>query len=263
MGQSTSTITTAIWQEQPHPTNDQICAEARCHGYDVFGQMLGKASLVDMLHLLLTGEAPTSSQAQILNHLAVAIANPGPRDPSVYAAMCGGIGGSTAASCLMAAMAAGAGRHGGAREVYDCMSLWANHAYDIAAIMAASTARDVDGVWPASAHAAGFNPVSAETPPVVLRTLEVLVQVADGTESPLAWLLNNRATLEGHVGAGLSMPFVAAMAFVTLGLTAEQGEMAYLFLRLPGAAVHALEQSNKRYSEFPFPSIEFVQKGQA
>ena len=49
--------------------------------------------------------------------LALALANPGPRDPMVHAAMCGGVGGSHAAASLIAALAVGAGQSGGAREV--------------------------------------------------------------------------------------------------------------------------------------------------
>jgi citrate synthase len=262
MPQSTSTITTAIWNEKAVAGNDRLGAEVRIHGYDVFGQMVKEASLVDMLHLLLTGEAPSARTGMLLNRLAVALANPGPRDPSVYAAMCGGIGGSTAASCLMAALAAGAGRHGGAREVYDCMQLWEAHAEDLTGWKAEAGPRDVDGVWPASTHAAGFDPVSSEASPLVQQTLAALVELyGDGTGTPLHWLQNNRTALEAQAGAGVSMPFVAALAFVSLKLSPEMGELAYLLLRLPGAAAHAHEQSLKKYTEFPFPAVELIEKG--
>jgi citrate synthase len=41
-----------------------------------------------------------------------------------------------------------------------------------------------------------------------------------------------------------------------LGCTPEQGEMLFLLLRLPGAAVHALEQKHTGYKNFPFFQIE-------
>lgn len=262
MPQSTSIITTAIWHETPVAANARLGAEVRIHGYDVFGQVVKEASLVDMLHLLMTGEAPTPRSAQMLNRLAIALANPGPRDPSVYAAMCGGIGGSTAAACLMAALAGGAGRHGGAREVYDCMQLWEAHAEDLAGWATAAGPRGVDGVWPASTHAAGFDPVSTEASPIVQQTLAALVELyGEGTGTPLHWLHQNREALEAQTGAGVSMPFVAALAFVHLKLSPEMGEMAFLLLRLPGAAAHAHEQSLKKYTEFPFPAIELIEKG--
>src|SRR6185369_13567014 len=103
-------IRTRIWLEEPEPDNPFATKAAYCHGYDVYGGMLGKARWVEMLFLLFRGEAPTSTQSELLETLAVALANPGPRDSSVHAAMCGGVGGSTAASCLIAALAVGAGQ---------------------------------------------------------------------------------------------------------------------------------------------------------
>jgi citrate synthase len=44
---------------------------------------------------------------------------------------------------------------------------------------------------------------------------------------------------------------VAAAAFCDLGFDAQQGEMLYLLLRLPGAAAHALEQ-RLAFKSFPF-----------
>ena len=48
------------------------------------------------------------------------------------------------------------------------------------------------------------------------------------------------------------MSGVAAATCRDLGLNAEQGEMLYLLLRLPGAAVHALEQARLGFKRFPF-----------
>ncbi|MGC2166803.1 MAG: hypothetical protein WA632_12425, partial [Gallionella sp.] len=102
-------IHTRIWQEEAEPDNAFAAASCHCHGYDVFGELLGKASWIEYLFLLFRGEAPTVQQAKLLEGLAIALANPGPRDASIHAAMCGGVGGSTSASCLTAALAVGAG----------------------------------------------------------------------------------------------------------------------------------------------------------
>ena len=87
-----------IWLEEPEPNNAFATRAAFCHGYDVYGEMLGNAGWVDMIYLLFKGEAPTRAQAAALEILAVALANPGPRDASVHAAMCAGVGGSPAAA---------------------------------------------------------------------------------------------------------------------------------------------------------------------
>jgi citrate synthase len=113
-----------IWLEEPEPNNAFACRAAYCHGYDVYGEMVGSAGWADMLYLLFKGEAPTRSQAAALQILAVALANPGPRDASVHAAMCAGVGGSPAAAALTAALAVGAGGAGGARELFLAMEGW-------------------------------------------------------------------------------------------------------------------------------------------
>src|SRR4030067_2468036 len=103
------TIHTRIWQEEAEPDNAFAAASCHCHGYDVYGDLLVNASWIEYLFLLFRGEAPTPEQARLLEGLAIALANPGPRDAAVHATMCGGGGVFTSASCLMAALAAGAG----------------------------------------------------------------------------------------------------------------------------------------------------------
>src|SRR5204863_9706867 len=97
-GRKREVIHTRIWLEEPEPDNPFATRAAYCRGYDVYGEMLGHARWVDMLYLLFRDEAPSPAQARLFETLAVALANPGPRDPSVHAAMCGGVGGSTAAA---------------------------------------------------------------------------------------------------------------------------------------------------------------------
>ena len=43
-----------------------------------------------------------------------------------------------------------------------------------------------------------------------------------------------------------------AAAFTDLCFSSDQGEFLYLFLRLPGAAAHALEQKYSGWRAYPF-----------
>lgn len=249
-------IHTRIWREVPESTNPFATQAAYCHGFDVYGDMLGRARWVEMLYLLFRGEPPNPSQAQLLETLAVALANPGPRDPSVHAAMCGGVAGSTAAASLMAALSVGAGRYGGAREVFDAMNQWGRCGDTVqdwftAAMDFASETLDI---WPQAEHPAGFDPHGVDTPTIVVQTL---TQLAQTPATPrLTWLEHNRCALEVAVGMPVSMTAVAAVAFLDLGLRAEEGEMLYLILRLPGAAAHMLEQAYYGVKRFPFYPVE-------
>ena len=255
MSQSTHLISTTIWQDLPCADRPSLTARARLHGYDII-ELAALASPSEALYLLFRGHRPTTQQAELTRALSVLLLNPGPRDPSVYAAMCGGAPGSTAAACLMAALAAGAGRYGGARDVRDVMLLWPLHSGALARWLPLLTQRTADGVWPAVGHPAGFEPAAATTAPVLVEALEVLSGSAP-KGGALARLRELRVALEQHTGCGLAMSALAAAAYLDLELTPDQGEMLHLVSRLPGAAAHALEQKGLGYTAFPFPAIEF------
>jgi citrate synthase len=90
MSDKREVIHTRIWEGIPEPDNPFAAAACYCSGYDVYGDLLGKASWIEYLYLLFKQERPTQEQARLLEGLAIAIANPGPCDHSVQAVMCGG-----------------------------------------------------------------------------------------------------------------------------------------------------------------------------
>ncbi|WP_395703522.1 citryl-CoA lyase [Aquabacterium sp.] len=251
-------IHTRIWREEPEAVNPFSARAAYCHGYDVFGELVGRASWIEMLYLLLRGQAPSATQAALLEALAVALANPGPREASVHAAMCGGVCGSNAAASLIAALGVGAGQQGGAREVLHAMQGWA--ASDLrgdrwsAWLAERREATLPVSTWPATSHAPGFDPHGATTPTPVRQLLDHLAAGSPG--AVLGWLREHRIALEDIAQAPLAFTGVAAAAFCDLGFTPEQGEMLYLLLRLPGAAAHALEQADYGHKRFPFYANE-------
>ncbi len=249
-------IHTRIWDEEPEADNAFATRAAYCHGYDVYGGMLGKAGWAAMLFLLLRGEAPAPHQESMLETLAVALANPGPRDASVHAAMCAGVAGSTAAATLSAALAVGAGTNGGAREVLLAMQAWEACGTDLvrwrdhlAAVPDTSAS-----IWPAPEHAPGFEAHGVTCATVVRQSLAALQ--AGQNDGALAWLAEQRGALEALATRPLAMTGVAAAALHQLGFSAIQGEMLFLLLRLPGAAAHALEQGQSGFRSFPFYTIE-------
>ncbi|SFU59200.1 citrate/2-methylcitrate synthase [Pseudoduganella namucuonensis] len=245
-------VHTRIWQEQAEPDNPFAAALCRCHGYDVYGQLLGKASYIEYLYLLLKGERPSAAAAGAFEILAVALANPGPRDPSVHAAMATGATGTPASSSLMAAIAAGAGGAGGAREVLLAMQSWADCGTDLDLWLArlAAPVENRPLFWPQAGHPPGFDPHGASCATPVLQLMAALR--AKLPAGQLAWLDAQRSTLEQACGLPLAQTGVVAAAFADLGLTPAEGEMFTLLWRLPGAAVHALEQTQRGFRQFPF-----------
>jgi citrate synthase len=246
-------INTKIWFEEEEPDNPFAAKKSYCSGYDVYGDLLGKISWPEYIFLLFKLEKPLPWQSKLLEAIAIAIANPGPRDLGVRAAMNGGVGGSTAASCLMAALAPSAGKNGGAREVYQVMRLWQQCEFELTQWkQSLSNYQDEEEieVWPASEHTPGFDPYGASCATPVLQTLDHLTSIySDGA---LSYLSANRQIFEKAADAPLGMTGVIAAAFTDLGFTDEQAEMLYLLLRLPGAAAHSLEQKKLGWRKYPF-----------
>lgn len=251
-------IHTDIWDEEPEPGNDFATHRARCRGYDVYGDMLGRARWVEMLYLLFRGERPSAAQVDLLEALAVALANAGPRDPAVHAAMGAGATGSTAAASLMAALAVGAGQSGGARDVYLAMQLWRECRHDDGAWRRhlARPRDDAATIWPEQEHVAGFEPHAAQSATIVRQCLTCLADTSPGLH--LRWLANAREQFESDAARPLALTGVAAAALLDLGLTPDAGEMLYLLLRLPGAAAHALEQRQLGHKQFPFFALDLL-----
>ncbi|AIY42264.1 hypothetical protein LT85_3106 [Collimonas arenae] len=252
-----NTIRSSIWEEEPQADNPFAAAACYCRGYDVYGDLLGKASYIEYMYLLFKGERPTPGAIAALEILAVALANPGPRDPSVHAAMAAGVGGSTAASVLMAAVAVGAGSYGGAREVFLALGAWENNGTELAnwcSSLASPVPPTRLQVWPELEHPAGFDPYGKHCAAPVLRTLSLLADILPA--GCLAWLQQERAALETAAGFPLAMTGVAAAALADLDFSPNEGEMLTLLLRLPGAAAHALEQGKQGFRLFPFFELD-------
>ena len=257
MSKNPNAIRSRIWREEPEPDNPFAVRAAYCRGYDVFGQMVGNARWVEMLVLLLRDELPGAAELDMLEALAVALANPGPRDQSIHAAMCGGVGGSSAAASLIAALSVGAGRYRGAREVFDAMSAWETCGTDLGAwdsYCRRDTREEIVDTWPRREHPPGFDPHGVSTAATVCQLLETLARI--GATPRLRWLASQRRELEKTVGLPLDASGVAAAAFADLGFQPNEGEMLYLLLRLPGAVAHALEQERYGYKQFPFYPVE-------
>ncbi len=248
-------IHTRIWDETPDPRSPFLGQSVRLCGYDYYKDLLGHARWVEVVWLLFTGEAPTTERAALLERLAVALANPGPRDPSVHAAMCGGVGGSPPAASLVAALAVASGDHGGAGELRRAMSAWERIGEDADQLPAAlADEADDRGLWP------GFSPMSHHTSHSVLECLATLGQAVLARR--LSWLHQHASSLAQAAGYGLSLTGVAAAALTDLGLNPDQGEALFLLLRLPGTLAHAMEQSGKSHKQFPFFSLDDITRNE-
>ncbi|MBI4357209.1 MAG: hypothetical protein HY559_04970 [Gammaproteobacteria bacterium] len=246
-------IYSKLWGEEALPDNPFAAAACYCHGYDVYGDLLGKVSWVEYLYLLFKGELPEPPHRDILQRLAIALANPGPREPSVIAAMSASVGGSTWAATLSAALAVGAGQLGGAHEVALAIRLWKDCGQSLEnwkkAILNNQGSHRLD-IWSSIEHVPGFDPHGVHCSTPVKQTLDLLSTFPSVTALP--WLRLSQNELEHIIGYPLALSGVAAATFFDLGFDPDEAELLYLLLRLPGAAVHAKEQREIGFRRFPF-----------
>lgn len=244
----------SIWFEEPEQNNPFAAKNSYCYGYNIYNEVLPRASLSEYWFLLFTGERPTSSQARLLEKIAITIANPGMRDESIRAAMNAGVGGSTAAASLIAALGVGAGQYGGAREVFTLVDQWHKLGLDLDAwkafLSAPNQADKRIDIWPEYEHAPGFDPNGNTCPTTIVQSLNYLAELHPN--GAIHWLQKNRTEFEAMFNYPLAMTGVIASAIFDLGLSAKKAEMLYLILRLPGAAIHALEQESLGWKKFPF-----------
>lgn len=254
MSSSQPNFTSKIWFDEAEKDNPFAANKSYCHGYDVYNDILNKASWAEYLFLLFVGEKPTKFQSSLLEKIAIVLCNPGLRDNSVRAAMNAGVGGSTAASSMISAIATGAGQYGGAREVYSLVESWHSNADDIEKwkkfLKNPNEQRQRVDLWNEYDHAPGFDVNSISCPNTVLSIMSSLCD--ESPNGAINWLNKNRQGLESHVGYPLSLTSVIAASFFDLGLSAKQSEMLFLILRLPGAAAHSLEQEELGWQKFPF-----------
>lgn len=254
---SNAILTSRFWDEEADANNPFAAQSCYCSGYDVYGEVLTQATYLEYLFLLFRRERPTRSQTRALEILAIALANPGPRDPSVHAAMGAGVSGSPAAAALIAALAVGAGVSGGAREVRLAMDRWQHCGTNLVTWKAylhdPPTPTRLE-VWPVSDHPPGFDPYGSATAQPVLQILTALA--ASLPEGAVTWLSVNREALEALAGKPLAMPGIAAAVLIDLGFAPAEGEMLTLLLRLPGAAAHTLEQAEIGFRHFPFFALD-------
>lgn len=249
----TDTIHSNTWEETPLRDAPQTLETLRCHGFDVFGEMLGQCGYAEFLLLLFKGAPPTRQAVKSFEALALAIAYPGATAPVTQAALAGSVGGSSSAACLMAALAIGGGYHGGSHELIDAMTLWDSCGFDVCAWKAAALghSQKPSGAFPGSAKFPGWQPQEDSISPPVKALLAAGMATHVGPR--IAWLQSAAGEeLLTLPGAGaLNIVGAAAPYLLDLGFSADEAEMLWLWLRLPGIAKHILEYRKFGFRRFP------------
>jgi citrate synthase len=228
----------------------------RLRGYPV-EQLIGRASFVETVWLLLRGELPSATQADLLEAALVAAVDHGPQAPSIAAAR-------MAATCgvgLNNALATGVNLlgdvHGGAGQ--QCLALLDGLAARDDVQLEETVAELLADLRSRGAHVPGFghrfHPVDPRRDPLV-GAVERAAAAGEVAGRHLAAALE----LERQLAAGRSRPVpmnidgATAIVYGELGFDPELGRGLFCLSRSVGVLAHAWEErSQGRRIKGPLP----------
>lgn len=246
---------TRIWQEVPTNTNPYVAENIRCHGYDL-DQLLLKKSFIEVLYLLFRGELPSDEEAQLLEHLMIAIINPGPRHPATRSAIAAGVGKTDKDLILPIALSTISGTHNGAGEVEPAMRFLRQNRRKAPSDIA--KAHLVEWSPTLDEHPIpGFGAYYGEVDPVCQRHAE-LISDLPGSGRIMKWASELNQEMQPY-GAGWLSTGLAAAVLADLGFQPRYGAGMYQLFSAPGLLAHGIEYSNKPVTDFPFtPDDHYV-----
>ncbi|MEW5755702.1 MAG: citrate synthase [Pseudomonadota bacterium] len=246
--------TTRIWQETASEDNPYIAAGCRCHGYDL-QELMHKRSFVEVFYLLFRGELPSGSEAELLEHLMIALINPGPRHPATRAAINTAVGKTDPAHILPIGMMVLSGEHLGGIEVEASMRFIRKRLRDdpqcVAGELLESERPPAEGDW----HIApGFGNRFGGIDIMPGKIAAQLAQLP-GSGKALAWGEAFARALQPH-DMGWLTSGIAAAAFCDLGFQPRAAAGLLQILSAPGLLAHGLEYANKPITALPRISDE-------
>ncbi len=246
--------TTKIWQEIESPNNPYLADSCLCHGYDLL-ELTQKRSFVEVFYLLFRGELPDADEARLLEHLMVALINPGPRHPATRAAMNAGVGSTDREHILPIALSIYSGSHLGAAEAQSAMDFLhkqsKNNPQQLAHELMANSMPPREGDW----HIApGFGSRFGGVDTMTAKIAHHLAGLP-GKHDTLLWGCAFADALNEHA-LGWLPPAIAAAVFTDLGFTPRAGAGLFQLLGAPGLLAHGVELANKPVTAMPFVKDE-------
>lgn len=239
---------TRIWHEKPSDDNPYITENCRCHGYDLL-ELTKKRSFIDVLYLLFRGELPTKKEAQLLEHLMIALINPGPRHPATRAAMSAGVGKTDPAHILPIGLTILGGKHLGASEIEPAMRFLRKNRKKPAKTIADELLKNkIELELPG--FGSHFNSIEIMPQKIANQILELF----DNCKT-LEWANELINCMSEHNIGWLSTGLAAAV-FSDLGFQPRVGTGLYQLISAPGLLAHGIEMANKPITAMPFISDE-------
>lgn len=247
-------VSTFITEEVPSASNPYVTETQRIYGYDL-EQLLRNKSFVDVIFLLLCGELPSSEDSHLLDKLAVALCNPGPRHPATRSAMIAGVSKTRAGHILPLALLGLSGSSDGSIEVESAMGYISQNAGEAAECVGIKLCDAYVKCVGDSNIAPGFSSTFGAPDPLVLSLANNLNNLSSNRYF-LSWSLGLSDALT-PINMGINRVGMAAAIFLDLNIPPREAGCLYQLLMAPGLLAHGLEQTHKPITSLPFLTDEY------
>ena len=242
---------TRICYEEPSDDNPYITKNNHCHGYNIL-ELAKKRSFVDVMYLLFRGELPTAENARILEHLMIALINPGPRHPATRAAMNTGVGKTDPAHILPISLTIMGGEHSGASEVEPSMRFLRKNrnipVNEVIDLLLKEKINDEKLLTP------GFGSKFGSIEILPQKFVNQILQLP-GDHHTLTWA-NEFCKKMNVFNIGWLPTGLAAAVLSDLGFQPRTCIGIFQLLSAPGLLAHGMELANKPVTAMPFISDE-------
>ena len=244
-----TTISTAVGAEVDDPERGPIHL---CHGYDLFNDLLGRYSWLELTILHLKGELPEKKELKTLDLLFSCVINPGPKHHATQAAMTAAVTHTPVGNSLLTGLAVLEGRHHGALEVEEAMLLLSDLTEREGPIdqqiLDATLAKHLD--LPGYAELSSTQEKRTE---LMLQRVENCIGKSECNHIQTARQVASLQQLQ------LSPTGLFAAGLADLGYTPRQGHGLFLIAAAPGILAHLLEQMEGNWRSYPFGSpLEYI-----
>jgi len=230
---------TQITAEVAAADNPYVAVQQHIFGYELV-ELMQKRSFTDVLYLLLTGELPTSAQAQLLTQLQIALCNAGPRHPATRAVMTAAISKARPEHLLPIGLQVLGGERQGAAAVAEAWQ----------ALQDCLSQNDFQpAVQPLPA---GFGQVYADVDPLQARLLTQLSSLP--AAGPALRLCNQLQSHWQPQQQGILDVGLCAACCLDLGIGKRESIGLFQLLRAPGLLAHGMEQTHKPITDSPLLS---------
>jgi citrate synthase len=242
-------IHTAVGAEVADPKQGTIHL---CHGYDLYNDLLGQYSWLELTILHLKGELPSKEEVRVLDLLFSCVINPGPKHHATQAAMTAAVTHTPVGNSLLAGLTVLEGRYQGALEIEQAM-----HFLDELARREGTVDQQIlTKILSKYSDIPGFSRLDRTQEKRVLSMLKQVEEHMSGSEHRH---LQAAPLVASHKEVQLTSIGLFAAGLGDLGYTPRQGHGLYMIAAAPGILAHLLEQMEGDWRSYPFGSpLEYI-----